>query len=244
MADGGRGREDDDLVGLEERPIEVHEELALDDGEERLPWLDSDDDYEPEGPDTGRIIAFAAVGLLAVVLIVGALWWLTRDRADPAMVADGSVIEAPDEPYRMAPENPGGRQVEGTGDTSFEVAEGQTVVSRIAGSGVVPPAPSIDREQAETPARGENASAQPAEPQAPGIGVQVGAYSSRSTAEAGWVQLSSRIEALQGRTYRIVQGRADSGTIYRLQAVAGTLAEAQTLCRTIKTQGGDCQVKR
>jgi cell division protein FtsN len=76
------------------------------------------------------------------------------------------------------------------------------------------------------------------------VGVQVGAYSTRSAAEAGWSQLSGRIEALQGRSHRIVQGTADSGTIYRLQAVAGSAAEADTLCRTIKSQGGDCQVKR
>ena len=77
-----------------------------------------------------------------------------------------------------------------------------------------------------------------------GIGVQVGAYSTRAQAETGWSQLTARIEALQGRNHRIVQGTADSGTIYRLQAVAGTVAEAETLCRSIKSQGGDCQVKR
>jgi hypothetical protein len=42
----------------------------------------------------------------------------------------------------------------------------------------------------------------------------------------------------------VLQGTADSGTIYRLQAVAGSAAEADTLCRAIKASGGDCQVKR
>jgi hypothetical protein len=146
------------------------------------------------------------------------------------------VIEAPDEPYRIAPGDPGGRQVEGTGDTSFEVAEGVTVDSRIAGSGVAP-VPSIDREQGEAPA---------GEPGLPsgGAGVQVGAYSSRAAADAGWVHPTGRIEALQGRSHRIVQGTADSGTIYRLQVMAGSGAEADTLCGAIKAQGGDCQVKR
>ena len=81
-------------------------------------------------------------------------------------------------------------------------------------------------------------------PRPRGIGVQVGAYSSREAAETGWTTLSARIEALQGRNHRVVQGTADSGTIFRLQAVAGTVAEAETLCRSIKSQGGDCQVKR
>ncbi len=219
----------------DEDMIEAEEQLALADGEERLPWLESDDEDEQPGVDTGRIIAFAAVGVLALVLLLGALWWFTGDRTDEELVADGGTIEAPDEPYRTRPEDPDGQQVAGTGDTSFEVGEGQSVEGRIAGSDA--PVPSIDREQSDAPAT---------RPTAPvgAIGVQVGAYSSREAAETGWSTLSSRIEALQGRNHRIVQGTADSGTIFRLQAVAGTVVEAETLCRSIKSQGGDCQVKR
>lgn len=221
---------------FDEEPIEAEEELALADGEERLPWLESDDEYEQQGPDTGRMLAFAAVGLLAIVALVGGAAWFLRGGSGEALVADGSVIEAPAEPYRTRPEDPGGAQVAGTGETSFEVAEGKAVEGRIAGSGTVPN-PSIDRDQAApNEPKPETASA--------GVGVQVGAYSARDAAEAGWATLSGRIEALQGRNHRIVQGVADSGTIYRLQAVAGSLAEAETLCRSIKSQGGDCQIKR
>ena len=70
----GIGEEPEDLG---EGPIDTEEQLALADGEERLPWLESDDDYDQPGVDTGRIVAFGAVGLLAVVLILGALWWFT-----------------------------------------------------------------------------------------------------------------------------------------------------------------------
>jgi hypothetical protein len=218
----------------DEGTIDAEEQLELADGEERLPWLESDDEFEQPGVDTGRIIAFGAVGALALVLLLGGLWWFTGDRSDDDLVADGSTIEAPDEPYRTRPDDPGGQQVAGTGDTSFEVGEGQTVEGRIAGSGEVP-APSIDREQAD-------AAASKTTPI--GVGVQVGAYSSREAADTGWSTLSGRIEALQGRGHRVVQGTADSGTIYRLQALAGTVAEAETLCRSIKSEGGDCQVKR
>jgi len=234
---GGSGEEPEYLD--DDEFDEAGEQLSLTDGEERLPWLESDDDYEQPGVDTGRIVAFAAVGLFAVVLILGAVWWFTSDRTDEDLVADGSTIEAPDEPYRTRPSDPGGQQVAGTGETSFEVAEGETVEGRIA-------EPSIDREQAAfTPSTAPSV-APSASPSAAagGIGVQVGAYSSREAAETGWSTLSGRINALQGRNHRILQGTADSGTIYRLQAVAGTVAEAETLCRSIKSQGGDCQVKR
>lgn len=234
MAKRGRGAESTGAEEADFGPVEAEEQLALADDDERLPWLESDEDLESPGVDTGRIVAFAAIGVLVLVLILGLLLWFTGDRGSNQLVADGSVIEAPDEPYKTRPDDPGGREVAGTGETSFEVAEGRTVEGRIAGSGVVP-APSIDREQSD--AAGTQASAA-------AIGVQVGAYSSREAAEAGWATLTGRIEALQGRKHRVLQGTADSGTIYRLQALADTVAEAETLCRSIKSQGGDCQVKR
>lgn len=216
---------------------EPEAQLTLADADERLPWLESDDDYEQPGVDTGRIVAFAAVGLLAVAVLLGTLYFFTRDDGVADPIADGSTIEAPDEPYRTRPADPGGRRVEGTGDTSFEVAEGQQVEGRIAAGS--PPA-------AATTATPSGAPGAPpgSVKSAAGIGVQVGAYSSRAQAEAGWSQLASRFEVLQGRGHRVLEGTADSGTIYRLQAVAGTVVEAETLCRSIKAAGGDCQVKR
>jgi hypothetical protein len=244
MAMPGNGREEEAPADLDDDGmIEAEEQFALADADERLPWLESDDDdHEQQGVDSGRIVAFAAVGLLAVVLLLGALYLFTRDSADGELVADGSTIAAPDEPYKTRPEDPGGRQVEGTGDTSFEVAEGQQVEGRIDAGGV--PVPSIDREQAGAPTFAPTGTAAAPSTPAGGVGVQVGAYSTRAQAEAGWSQLAGRFEALQGRGHRVLEGTADSGTIYRLQAVAGSAAEADTLCRGIKAAGGDCQVKR
>ena len=238
----GMGRGDGPKFGEDDDPIEAEQQLSLTDSEERLPWLESDDDDEQPGVDTGRLIAFAVVGLLALVLVFGALWFFIRGSTDEELVADGSTIEAPDEPYRTRPADPGGQEVAGTGDTSFEVAEGQTVEGQIAGEGPVP-TPTVDRDQTTAPTPTASASATES-PSTGGVGVQVGAYSSRAAAEAGWSTLSGRIAALQGRSHRIIQGTADSGTIYRLQAVAGTAAEADALCRSIRSEGGDCQVKR
>ncbi|MFD1958002.1 SPOR domain-containing protein [Novosphingobium panipatense] len=55
-----------------------------------------------------------------------------------------------------------------------------------------------------------------------GVGVQVGAYATRELAEAGWNTLKTQYEPLAAISHRIVQGRADIGTVYRLQAVPGT----------------------
>ncbi|KPL69657.1 hypothetical protein SZ64_17070 [Erythrobacter sp. SG61-1L] len=206
--------------------------LALDDGDDQLPWLESDDDYEDEGVDTARIAALAVIGLLGVALLVGAIWWFTRERSDPALMADGSTIEAPEGPYKSKPEDPGGKTFAGTGDTSFAVAEGKTREAKLAEEDL--PRPSIDTKAASPVSTAEAKG---------GVGVQVGAYSTRESAEQGWQKLAGKYEALSGVSHRVVEGQADIGKVYRLQAVAGDLAGANALCNSLKASGGACQVK-
>lgn len=205
--------------------------LALEDGKDQLPWLESDEDYAEEGVDTARIAAFAVIGLLAVGLIVGAIWWFTRDHSDSSLAGDGSTIEAPEGPYKTKPENPGGKTFAGTGDTSFAVAEGKSREAKLA-EDTAPP-PSIDTEAA-SPAASE---------QKGDIGVQVGAYSNRASAEQGWQKLVRQFEVLNGVSHRVVEGQADIGKVYRLQAVAGDMAGANALCSSLRASGGSCQVK-
>ena len=202
-------------------------QLELQEREEHLPWLEGDDDYEREGVDTARIAAFAIIGLIVVGLIVGGIWWMTRDRTDNALLADGGTIEAPEGPYKTKPEDPGGKEFAGTGDTSFAVGEGQTREGQIAEDDVA--RPSIDTQAASPVARG--------------VGVQVGAYSSKAAAEAGWSKLASQYPVLSGVSHRVIEGTADIGTVYRLQAVAGDAAAAKSLCDRFRAAGGTCQVK-
>lgn len=217
---------------------QTEEQLALDDRDERLPWLESDEEYEDDGFD-GRTLAFALIGLLVAAAILAGGWLLLRDAPDGEMVADGGTIEAPDAPYKTRPENAGGAEVVGTGDVSFEVAEGLTREGRLADNA---PAPNMDLGQVESEGQGEgegrNATART------GVGVQIGAFSTRQAAQTAWQQFSGRFEGLQGMNYRILEGSADSGTIYRLQAVAANGEAADALCRSIRASGGDCQVKR
>jgi cell division protein FtsN len=77
-----------------------------------------------------------------------------------------------------------------------------------------------------------------------GVGVQIGAFSSNATAEAAWSKLASTHEALKGLSHRVIEGKADIGTVYRLQAVAGDLSAASTLCQRLQAGGLKCQVKR
>lgn len=210
-------------------PGEVHEgaapQLALNE-DERLPWLESaDDDDDDEGAiDTGRVLRFLGFGLALVLLIGGGLW-LANHRSGPAgpQVAEGGVIKAPAEPYKTVPANQGGKTYAGTGDSAFAVSEGRSTPARLGGGGA--PVPS-----------GNDAAAG-------GVGVQVGAYTSQEAAEAGWTRLSGSSEALKALKHRVVQGTADIGTVYRLQAIAPDAASANALCVTLKSAGIACQVK-
>jgi len=241
MTDDQYGREGDEdqpwEAGDEYDPAEDagEEQLALDAGEEQLPWLESDEDYDDEDVDTARIIGFALLGLLVIALLVGGIWWVSRDKGG-AIEADGSTIAAPAGEIKTRPDDPGGKTFEGTGDTSFAVGEGQTREGVIADTPTPQPsitAATVDSAQqaaATTPASG-------------GVGVQVGAYSTRARAEQGWSTLVRQHSVLSGVSHRIIEGEADIGRVFRLQAVASDKAAADAMCGSIRAGGGSCQVK-
>lgn len=224
---------DNDWDDGQDEPLET-EQLALDDQDDRLPWLESsdDEDYEDEGSDWGQTARLALLAIVALGAIVGGIYWATHRNPDPALVADGSIVPADDKPYKEAPKDPGGKTFDGTGDTSFAVSEGQTRPGQIAGGAPAPaPAPT-------------QAGAAPSAPASGGVGVQVGAFSSKDKAEAAWTQLGTKAGgALSGVSHRVVQGTAEAGTVYRLQAVAPDAGAAQALCGKLKAAGISCQVK-
>ena len=219
--------------------------------DERLPWLESPDDvdFDDEPVDTGRIIGFVLIGVAALALIVGAIWWLTRT-GGAAGDADGSLIAASKEPYKVRPQDAGGKVFEGTGDQIFEVSEGQGPQGSVAGvdqtaaasapAPVPAPVASAPASPSATPSSGGDAAGASV---AAGTSVQIGAFSTRTAAEAAWSNYQSQHSALQGAGHRVVEGRADIGTVYRLQAVAGSAAAARTLCSTLQASGLKCQVK-
>ncbi len=215
------------------------EELALSDGDERLPWLESGDEDEAVagGVDTGRLVMMGLLALLVLLAVVAGIWFISNQGAGAEPDADGSVIAAPEDPYKTRPEDEGGKTFAGTGDTSFAVGEGQTREGRLASRpAAAAPAPSIAT-TLDAPA-GEAAA-----PARSGVGVQVGAYSRREDAEEGWATLIRQTEALSGVSHRIVEGQADIGRVFRLQAVVGDRASADRLCAALKSDGLACQVK-
>ena len=234
----GRG---DDERGFDLGVYEAEDRLALADDDDALPWLESDDDYEQDDSFDARMIVMALLVLVVVMGLLAAAWFALTGNSDPELEPDGSIIEAPDAPYKTRPSDPGGTQVAGTGDMSYQVGEGEGREGVIADDAPPPP---IDRRSVAEQADEDPDPAPTAQVAMSGVGVQVGAFSTRALAEAGWSQLNQRYEALHGVSHRVIEGVADSGTIYRLQAVAGNVEGAEQLCRAIRNAGGDCQVKR
>lgn len=216
-------------------------ELALS-GNDSLPWLESDE-YDPEegAVDTTRIVTFAALLLLLLVAVIGGVWWYSNRVAGEQIVADGSTIEAPSGPYKERPEDAGGKTFAGTGNVAPQVGEGisrEAVLAEGTGAQSAPETSAVPRPVIATRSSDEPAAAQD------GVAVQVGAYGRRSAAETGWATLLRQTTLLNGVRHRVVQGQADIGTVYRLQAIAADLSAARELCNALKADGIACQVKQ
>jgi hypothetical protein len=267
-ADGDRdgNRDDEDRAPFANDDGQEPFELGLSEEEdERLPWLESEDDlYDEDRTDGGRMIGFTLLGLVALAAILGGIWWSTHRTPDAALVADGSTIAAPG-PYKEAPKDVGGKTFEGTGDTAFAVSEGQTRPARLGDEGAAAAAAASASARASAAAspkpgfglapkpaanagpkpgpKPDIAAASPATNPVPGAIVQVGAYSNKAQAQAGWSKLSGQYSALSGTRHQIVEGKADIGTVFRLQALPGSAEAARSLCAKLKASGLACQVK-
>ena len=209
--------------------------VLTDPDDERLPWLEASDFDEPDSSiDLGRMAGFGLLALIVLAAGAAAYWYVSRVQVSGDLQSIGSTIAAPEGPYKVRPTEAGGKVFEGTGDTSFAVGEGQRREGRLAPSDVEP-VPAAASPQ-------PSASAAPVEPSGPVV--QVGAYANRADAQRGWQTLMRQTDKLAGVSHRIVEGQADIGTVFRLQAVAGNLESARSLCAALKSDGVACQVKR
>lgn len=212
--------------------------------EERLPWLEAGDEDDLDGGfDTQRLLLVAGLALVALAVVIGGIWFVSRQASDEPP-ADGSLIAAPEEPYKTKPSEKSGKVFAGTGDSSFAVGEGQTREGQLADRPVSDPVgPSIASTVNATPQPAPTAAPAPAAASAGGVPVQVGAYPRREDAEAAWARLLRQTEALSGVNHRVVEARVDIGRVYRLQAMAGDRAGANRLCGALKADGLACFVK-
>lgn len=203
-----------------------------------LPWLEADEDDDTAGGlDTAQIMLFAAALVLLLGAVVGAVWYFSNKAASGGAVAEGGVIAAPEGPIKQRPDDPGGKQFAGTGNVAPVVGEGGSRPAVVAEK----PAATAPGAAKPVPVAGAAPVSAPADMS--GVGVQLAAYGTRARAEQGWSELSRHTAVLSGVKYRVVEGKVDIGTVYRLQAVTANRAEAEQLCAALKADGLACQIK-
>ncbi len=162
------------------------------------------------------------------------------------------MIEAAEGPYRVAPGNVGGMQVEGQGDTAHKASEGQQPQGNL--SMRVPEAP-VDGQPKAAPGqpaeKGAQPAQQPARPQpapaptpAPAVGgpsIQLGAFSSQAAAQSAWQAMSGRFRYLAPLSHSVSPVQAGGRTLYRLRASGPNAAD---ICRRLQVAGEACTAVR
>ncbi len=207
----------------------TRDSLDLDE-EDRLPWLESAEDYEDEGEYSPvRVALFIGAGLVLLAAIVGGIYWM-QNRDGGGLDGDGELIAAQEGDYKVRPDDPQARQFEGEGDASFAASEGKETTAKLG-----PPA------EFETPIR----KVETAEPgTASGVLIQLGAYSTAGGADREWSGYARRFESIGALPKKIVEGSVEGSKIYRLNAVAPSVEAAQQICNNLKAAGENCLVVR
>ena len=215
--------------------------------EDSLPWLQEvEDEDAPRGISARAMLAGLLVVALIAAAVAGGFYWLGSRGGGVA--GEPELIRAPDTPYRVKPDNPGGLDIAGESQTTFETSAGQDVDSQLnlgatGREDVTTVAPKEEPKPADQPAATPAPKPEPpkAVPSgAAGSVIQLGAFANRAQAERAWTALSSRFSSVAGLNKMIVPF---SGGI-RLRAAASSPAQAQEVCNALKAAGEACFIAR
>jgi hypothetical protein len=236
------------------RPSQIHEE-------DRLPWLETVEPDEPDGPGAGRVIAAVLLGLVVLAGIIFGVYKLQQAGKTP----DGQLIAAQEGDYKVRPDDPGGLKVKGEGDAAIAASAGKATGNGAIDLSGLPEAPIAGKRQATptprpsgstsavasvpksggklvaTPPMGSAHSA-PAPTVAGGSLVQLGAYPSEAVANAAWTSFSKRFSYI-AELGKVVQPVVTGGkTLYRLRVNAGSANQAADICGRLRVAGESCFV--
>ncbi len=215
--------------------------------EDRLPWLEAvEEDGGDRGPSLVKLVAAIVIGLVAIGVIVGGLYWLgNRGQAD-----GNDIITAEQGDYKQRPENPGGMNLSTEGNTMFAASEGATPRGNLNVNGVAetPAAPAPQpQQQAQAPAQPQQPARPAPAPQqqqrpapAPsGPAIQLGAFSTPAAANNAWRALAGRFRYLAPLTHNIVPVQSGARTLHRLRASG---PDSANVCRRLPAAGEACSI--
>ena len=219
--------------------------------EDRLPWLEAVEEDE-RGPSPGKLIAAVLVGLVAIGIIVGGLFWLGNRAAGGG---SEEVIASPGD-YKVPAPEPGGMKVDNGSSSQAAASEGteqtasvnpnarpETPVNQPAAP-QAQPQPQPQGQPAQPQAQRPQPQAQPqAQPQPQrqaqlsGPTIQVGAYPSAEAANGEWARLTQRYPYLRGLQHAVMTHQRGGQTFYRLRAAGN---DASGVCRRLRSAGQPC----
>ncbi|MEP7316088.1 MAG: SPOR domain-containing protein [Sphingomicrobium sp.] len=211
---------------------------------EALPWLEAvDDEDEPRGVSARKMLAALAMVLLGVAIVAGTSFVLGREQGGSG---PPELIRAPEGPYKIRPDDPGGLDVTGDSGTAFATGAGVDQDSQLDVGKMKeppPPAPPKEGEPKRLPPNEVKEPAPPEVPAAPGVPgstVQLGAYGSTAKAETAWKMLSARFPEVARMSKQVVPYNGG----YRLRAVGGSPDQAKATCAAVSEGGENCFVVR
>lgn len=220
--------------------------------EDSLPWLQEvEDEDAPRGISARAMLVGLVVVLLVAAALAGGFYWLGS--RDGGVAGEPELIKAPATPYKVKPDDPGGLDIAGQSQTTFETSAGQDVDSRLnlGATGredvTAQQAPPQATDQAATGKKPAEASPPPPAPKptgAAGTVIQLGAFKNTAQAERAWAVLSARFGALAAMTKMIVPYSANGGSGYRLRAAASSPDAARQACQAIQAGGESCFLAR
>ena len=229
--------------------------------EDRLPWLETVEADEPEGPGIARVVIAVLVGLALVAAVALAIWSFGGQGGGEG---DGSLIAAQEGDYKIKPDDPGGLKVEGEGDAAIATSGGATgnaaidlkavpeapITGRRANDAAAATGGSTKASAAIPASSGRLAAAPPmGAPRAPvpgaasgGALVQLGAFPSEATANAAWSAVAKRFGYVATLGKQVVPAEVNGRTMYRLRVNAGSAGAAADVCGRLKVAGESCFV--
>lgn len=231
--------------------------------EDRLPWLETVEPDEPEGPGIGRIVLAVLVGLLLVGV---AAFAFTRLRGPAApQGGEGALIAAQEGDYKVRPDDPGGLKVKGEGDSAIATSAGNAgnstidlkavpeapITGRRAAPAAQPTPAGASRAVASVPQSGGRLAAAPPM-QAPradvpgarsgGSLVQLGAFPNEAKANAAWSALAKRFAYVATLGKEVQAADVNGRKVFRLRVNAGSANAAADICGRLKVAGETCFV--
>ena len=220
--------------------------------EDSLPWLQEvEDEGAPRGISARTMLVAVIIVLIAAAAVAGAFYWLGS--RDGGIAGEPELIKAPATPYKVKPDDPGGLDIAGESETTFQTSAGQDVDSRLnlGATGredvTAQQAPRQPTDETSTPAKPAEAAPPPPAPKpsgAAGSVIQLGAFKNTAQAERAWAVLSARFGALAGMTKMVVPYSANGSSGYRLRAAASSPDAARQACQAIQAGGESCFLAR